>query len=147
MKFRSGKNYVHALGLSCCFRQWRASDSHCKYLHGYALQVEIEFVSEQLDDRNWVVGFGELGAIKQFLREKFDHKTVIAEDDPKLQIFRELEKAGVIQLTTVKHVGCEAFAKLVLEFVQAWLQSKNIRATCQRVTIREHEGNWASYGV
>ena len=35
--WRSTKTYGHEEGLSCCFRQWRATHSHCRLLHGYAL--------------------------------------------------------------------------------------------------------------
>ena len=48
-KFLSGKTYGHNTGHSCAFRQWRA-DSHCNLIHGYALQFELEFGSDGLDE-------------------------------------------------------------------------------------------------
>ena len=56
-RFYSGKTYTHATGHSCAFRQWRA-DSHCNLIHGYALQFELQFGSDGLDEKNWVVDFG-----------------------------------------------------------------------------------------
>ena len=58
-KFESGKVYAHNTGHSCAFRQWKA-DSHCNLIHGYALQFELTFGSDKLDNRNWVVDFGGL---------------------------------------------------------------------------------------
>ena len=57
-KFKSTKTYGHDLGFSAAFRQWRA-DSHCKYIHGYALAFRFEFEADELDVRNWVVDFGD----------------------------------------------------------------------------------------
>ena len=44
-------------GYSTCFRQWRASHSHCQYLHGYAMEFVVTF-DGPLDERNWVMDFG-----------------------------------------------------------------------------------------
>ena len=38
-------------GFSTCFRQWRAEDTHCKFLHGYAVSFRVWFKGE-LDERN-----------------------------------------------------------------------------------------------
>ena len=43
--WRSTKTYGHEEGLSCCFRQWRATHSHCRLLHGYALSFRLTFAS------------------------------------------------------------------------------------------------------
>mgnify|MGYP001588063145 CR=1 FL=1 len=51
MTYKSTKTYGHAIGLSAAFRQWRA-DSHCKYLHGYALAVKFVFEAGELDSRD-----------------------------------------------------------------------------------------------
>ena len=51
MTYKSTKTHGHAIGLSAAFRQWRA-DSHCKYLHGYALAVKFVFEAGELDARD-----------------------------------------------------------------------------------------------
>src|SRR4051812_22439004 len=84
-RFGSTKTYPHSIGLSCCFRQWRALHSHCRFLHGYALQVKLTFVAQTLDERNWVVDFGGLKDIKERLTELLDHKTIVARDDPEIE--------------------------------------------------------------
>jgi len=37
---------------SCAFRQWRAEDTHCKYVHGYQLKAKFWFGCQGLDDKN-----------------------------------------------------------------------------------------------
>ena len=57
MPYQSTKQFGQDLGLSCCFRQWRA-ESHCNQLHGYAIAIRLVFEAEELDVRRWVVDFG-----------------------------------------------------------------------------------------
>jgi 6-pyruvoyltetrahydropterin/6-carboxytetrahydropterin synthase len=96
MKYQSHKTYTHAEGWSCAFRQWKADHSHCHYLHGYALQVELTFEAEALDHRNWVVDFGGLKGLKKVLQSVFDHTTLIAEDDPELGWFEAAHQRGIL---------------------------------------------------
>ena len=145
--FLSTKTYTHAEGLSCCFRQWRAKHSHCQFLHGYALEVKIVFAAPGgLDEHNWVMDFGGLKHIKQWLKDTFDHKTVVAKDDPQISIFRELAIAQMVELTEVEHVGCEKFAELIFDYVDAYLANnmgleKDVFVA--QVEVREHAGNSA----
>ncbi|MBX6744303.1 MAG: 6-carboxytetrahydropterin synthase, partial [Acetobacteraceae bacterium] len=76
--YRSTKAYDHNEGLSCCFRQWRATHSHCQLLHGYALAFKFVFATFELDERNWCFDFGGLKPIRAWLHEMFDHTTLVA---------------------------------------------------------------------
>lgn len=144
--YGSGKTYVHAIGLSAAFRQWRAT-SHCRFIHGYAIQFEIKFRAKTLDERNWVVDFGSLKPIKAWLEEQFDHKLLVAEDDPWREHLELLGKLGLAQPVIVKAVGCEAFAKMVYDKVERWLatQQKEPRVFLERVICREHAANYGEY--
>lgn len=143
----SSKNYGHDLGFSCTFRQWRAVESHCSKLHGYAVAVKLEFEAEALDHRNWVMDFGGLKPVKEFLTETFDHKTVVAYDDPDGDWFREGEKRRICDLVWVEAVGCEKFAELVFKWVDSWMFQNNhtARVHLTKVTVSEHGANSASY--
>jgi len=159
--YGSSKTYMHNVGLSCCFRQWRA-ESHCKYLHGYALKVSAEFHSDTLDINNWVFNFGGLKPFKAWLEETFDHKTLVAEDDPALPIFRELASKSVrreiyhsdvkeleplIQLVVVPSTGVEAFSRMIFDWLSHWLSVNHPSVSVRKVTVSEHEANSAWYGV
>jgi 6-pyruvoyltetrahydropterin/6-carboxytetrahydropterin synthase len=146
MPYRSTKTFGHDLGLSACFRQWRATHSHCRHLHGYALAVTLVFEADSLDDRRWVVDFGGLKAVKAWLSATFDHKTLVAHDDPELETFRALHAAGLVDLVVVPHVGCEAFAERVAGFVTTWLEGVcEDRVRLVSVEVREHGANSAVY--
>lgn len=130
MKYQSTKVYGNDRGLSCCFRQWRASHSHCSTLHGYSIGIKLVFESPTLDDRNWVFDFGGLAAFKAWADYMFDHTTIVAQDDPHLESFRDFAskvtpgnqydhqskvphvRGSLIDLRIIPHVGCEKFAEL-----------------------------------
>ena len=155
MAYQCSKQYGAEQGLSACFRQWRAT-SHCNRLHGYALAITIVFQADQLDGRNWVVDFGALKPLKEQLVNLFDHKTVVAFDDPMLEHFTDMHAAGLIEMRQLPAVGCEAFAATVFAMAEVWLreyiaglkeagipQATGLRVFA--VEVREHAGNAAIY--
>ena len=106
----STKTYGHNIGLSACFRQPLAH-SHCKLLHGYALQFKFTFGCEKLDERNWVVDFGGLKPLKAWLEDHFDHKVILDHNDPMLKNFEDLQSAGLCDIVMFHGVGVEKFAE------------------------------------
>ena len=104
-------------GLSCCFRQWRATHSHCRLVHGYALAFKFVFATHELDERNWCFDFGGLKPVRAWLHEMFDHTMIVAEDDPHLASFRGLHEQGLVDLRVLPAVGCEAVARYMFDYV------------------------------
>lgn len=146
MYYSSTKTYGHEVGLSTAFRQYKA-DSHCSKLHGYALSVKIEFEANILDRKNWVVDFGGLKSLKKELENTFDHKTVVAADDPQLEFFKEGEKLGVLDLVILPNVGCEFFSYYIFNIAEGWLHINEYSPRCKvrSVEVREHGANSATY--
>ena len=143
MKYYSIKKYGHDVGLSCAFRQPNAS-SHCKYIHGYALSFKFVFGCNDLDENNWVVDFGGLKLLKEWLQKTFDHKVVIDKDDEQLQEFILLEQKGLCQLVLMNGVGCEAFAKYTFEWTNNYIkQLTSNRCWVVSCEVKEHGANGA----
>ena len=95
-KFQSSKVFD---GFSTVFRQWKAEETHCKFIHGYGISFKVYFEGD-LDHRNWVWDFGGMkrakGTIdgmspKAWIDYMLDHTVVVAEDDPAMPDFRKLE--------------------------------------------------------
>jgi 6-pyruvoyltetrahydropterin/6-carboxytetrahydropterin synthase len=142
-KYLSTKTYGNDRGLSCCFRQWRSTHSHCSLLHGYSIGIKLIFESETLDDRNWVMDFGGLKAFKEWSEYTFDHTLVVAKDDPYLEFFKQMsykgaafssgtgkienlsphERGAICDLRIVEAVGCEKFAELAYQEMDKILKS------------------------
>jgi 6-pyruvoyltetrahydropterin/6-carboxytetrahydropterin synthase len=143
-KFTSQKRFT---GYSTCFRQWRAK-SHCRFLHGYALEFLVKFEGE-LDERNWVMDFGCFGTngIKEWLNTMFDHTTIIADDDPLGEHFAQLDWNEACQLRFMEHVGCEMFAKEVFKRIDHIVTKETQgRVRVTSVTVFENNKNAATYG-
>lgn len=140
--FQSTKTYTHSIGLSCCFRQWRAN-SHCNLLHGYAIEVKLTFEASELDERNWVQDFGGLKDVKSWLEGTFDHSVIVAEDDPKKDIFHMLHQQQMMRVVVLPNVGCEAFAKTIFEHIEKNVRLSSPHAYLKEVEVREHAGNSA----
>ena len=146
MNYEVKKCYGHEQGLSVCFRQHRAA-SHCHLLHGYAIAVEITFTSDTLDRNGWVIDFGSLKPIKQFLTDTFDHKLLVAQDDPQIDELCALGGLGLADVLVIPRIGCEAFAALIFRFVEQFLVETNQsnRVGIVQVEVKEHAGNSASF--
>lgn len=144
--YSSTKTYGHDIGLSSAFRQWRAK-SHCKLIHGYALSIHLVFSASELDENNWVVDFGALKTFRTWLEDTFDHKLLVAEDDPELDTFKLLQDKGLADIVLVPNCGCEAFSSLVYSAANAWLEENGYipRVKLISVEVREHGANSAVY--
>ena len=162
-KFQSTKLFD---GYSSVFRQWKASGTHCRFLHGYAISFRVWFEGE-LDERNWVWDFGGMkraqtkiteledahGNIlpdmtpKDYFAWLLDHTTIIAEDDPYLEQFKLMDKSGVIQLRILPATGCERFAEFLYNEINGFLEIETEgRVKATKVEVYEHAKNSASYG-
>ena len=118
MKFQSTKVFD---GYSTVFRQWRAKDTHCSFLHGYGISFKITFEGD-LDERNWVWDFGGMKRAKnkidgmnpkEWMDYMFDHTTIIAEDDPLLPYFKAMNEIELIQLRIIPATGADKFAEYI----------------------------------
>lgn len=149
--FRSTKVFD---GYSTVFRQWRAEGTHCRFLHGYGVSVKVWFEGD-LDHRNWVWDFGGMkrakGSIdgmnpKAWMDYMLDHTTIIAEDDPFLEQFKELASQDVIDLRILPAVGAERFAEYFYNKLNTFVQEETEgRVKVVQVEFREHEKNTAFY--
>ena len=167
-KFYSTKTYGTDRGLSCCFRQWRATHSHCSTLHGYSIGIRLVFESETLDDKNWAMDFGGLKEFKSWADYMFDHTLIIAKDDPMLSFLKQMndvvnmgskdpsssipyERGAICDLRIVEGVGCEMFAKLCYDKMSELIISGEMRYTInpnvriKSAEVFEHAGNSAIY--
>ena len=155
----STKTYGHEMGFSCAFRQWRA-ESHCRFIHGYALGFKFTFAAELLDVRGWVVDFGGLKPLRTILEDTFDHKLLVAEDDPAIHYLKALHGDGMryspnmdddkrippaADVVIVPATGCESFARMVFDVTEQWLKDAGYapRVRLVSVEVMEHGANSA----
>tara|TARA_B110000285_G_scaffold33256_1_gene34820 strand:- start:104 stop:568 length:465 start_codon:yes stop_codon:yes gene_type:complete len=150
-KFQSSKVFD---GFSCVFRQWKAETTHCRFIHGYGISFKVYFEGE-LDDRNWVWDFGGMKRAKTLIDGKspkewmdytFDHTLILAEDDPYIKAFQQMEEAGVAQVRIIPATGAEKFSEYIFNKLNTFVKEEtNNRVRVIKVKFMEHGKNAAYY--
>lgn len=135
--------------ISTGHRQWRDT-GHCAWAHGYGRIVEIVFQASKLDERGWVMDFGDLRDVKAWLESEWDHRILLAADDPLLDQFQTLHELGGCNINVLPEPygpGIELSCKYVYDRVNDMVKMKtNGRCGVVSVRIWEHENNSAIYG-
>ena len=150
-KFQSSKVFD---GFSTVFRQWKAEDTHCRFVHGYGISFKVYFEGE-LDHRNWVWDFGGMKRAKtqidgmspkEWMDFMFDHTLIVAEDDPYAKAFAQMHEAGVAQVRFIPATGAEKFAEYVFNKINEFVQTETEgRVKVTKVKLMEHGKNAAYY--
>ena len=150
-KFQSSKVFD---GFSTVFRQWKAKETHCRFLHGYGISFKVYFEGE-LDEKNWVWDFGGMKRAKTLIDGKqpkawmdymFDHTVIIAEDDPGMGGWETMDKLGVIQLRVIEATGAEKFSEYVYNKLNDFVHEETEgRVRVTKVKFMEHGKNAAYY--
>tara|TARA_B100001093_G_scaffold420817_1_gene412859 strand:+ start:586 stop:1050 length:465 start_codon:yes stop_codon:yes gene_type:complete len=150
-KFQSSKVFD---GFSTVFRQWKAETTHCRFVHGYGISFKVYFEGD-LDERNWVWDFGGMKRAKTLIDGKqpkvwmdymFDHTMIIAEDDPEVEAFKQMDVAGVAQVRIIPATGAEKFAEYVYTKLNSFVKTETKdRVRVTKVKFMEHGKNAAYY--
>ena len=150
-KYQSSKVFD---GFSTVFRQWKAETTHCRFIHGYGISFKVYFEGE-LDERNWVWDFGGMKRAKTLIDGKqpkawmdfmFDHTLVIAEDDPWLDAFKQMDEAGVAQVRIIPATGAEKFSEYIFNKLNKFVKTEtDNRVRVTKVKFMEHGKNAAYY--
>ena len=150
-KFQSSKVFD---GFSTVFRQWRAKDTHCRFVHGYGVSFKVYFEGD-LDERNWVWDFGGMKRAKTqidgmspkaWMDYMFDHTLIVAEDDPELRAFQQMDTAGVAQVRVIPATGAEKFAEYIYHKLNDFVKTETDgRVKVTKVKFAEHGKNAAYY--
>ena len=150
-KYQSSKVFD---GFSTVFRQWKATTTHCRFVHGYGISFKVYFEGD-LDERNWVWDFGGMKRAKtkidgkspkEWMDYMFDHTLVVAEDDPELKAFQQMDKAGVAQVRVIPATGAEKFAEYIYTKLNKFVDTETEgRVRVTKVKFMEHGKNAAYY--
>jgi 6-pyruvoyltetrahydropterin/6-carboxytetrahydropterin synthase len=84
---------------------------------------------------------------KAWMDYLLDHTTLIAEDDPYMDTFKQMDKDGIIQLRILPSTGCERFAEYLYNKLSPWVESDSKgKVRIIQVEVNEHAKNSAIYG-
>ena len=150
-KFQSSKVFDR---FSTVFSQWKATTTHCRFVHGYGISFKVYFEGD-LDERNWVWDFGGMKRAKtkidgkspkEWMDYMFDHTLVVAEDDPELKAFQQMDTAGVAQVRVIPATGAEKFAEYIYTKLNKFVDTETEgRVRVTKVKFMEHGKNAAYF--
>ena len=106
----------------------------CKNLHGHNWKVEVQIQSSAYT--NMVVDFG---AIKQFIRDNFDHKVLVFEGDTVLIDLTE----GMERIVLPFETTAENLAKAISGTIKEMYLAED-KTAAVAVTVYENEDSFAS---
>ncbi|MEM5877704.1 MAG: 6-carboxytetrahydropterin synthase [Candidatus Aenigmatarchaeota archaeon] len=130
----------------CAHRQFKHS-GNCALIHGYSRSFTFIFGCVQLSKEGFVVDYGDLDDLKAHLEYMYDHTLLLDEEDPYLEVFKDLEKKGVLKLRIQPMgPGMEATAKYLCEYGDKLIREKTKgRAWVVAVEARENSKNSSLY--
>jgi 6-pyruvoyltetrahydropterin/6-carboxytetrahydropterin synthase len=153
IKFKSTKSFKN---LPCGHAQYfdmtpDGKPGACAAVHGYDREVIFTFAGE-IDQYGWIFPFGDLKKVKEFLEFYFDHTTILAADDPRLDTIdlNQMDCGGLLGTLKVlpSGVSMEMSSMFIWERVNPFIYHRTGgRVYVERVECREHERNSAMLEV
>ena len=105
-----------------------------------------------------VLGFWDFGGMKRattlidgkqpkaWMDYMFDHTMIIAEDDPELAAFKQMDSAGVAQVRVIPGTGAEKFSEYIFGKINEFVKAETFnRVRVIKVKFMEHGKNAAYY--
>lgn len=81
-------------------------EGHCSLIHGHNWDFEVRFVASRMDKNGFVVDFGKLKPMREYLN-RFDHALVLRSDDPILHKLSE----DICRIVELPDASSEGLAK------------------------------------
>tara|TARA_B110000003_G_scaffold261627_1_gene283529 strand:+ start:347 stop:781 length:435 start_codon:yes stop_codon:yes gene_type:complete len=118
---------------------------HCAYIHGHNWTITLTFACKKLDSNGFVVDFGQLKYIKDWIDRHLDHACLLNEDDPHRSEL-ECHKASLFKFHILPCCSSEGIAQHLFQIFNTMVQSHTQqRVWLSHVDIKEDSKNSASY--
>lgn len=121
-------------------------EGRCSRLHGHSWSITLTFEASELDGNGFVIDFGDLHFIENWIDEHLDHGMILSQSDPREADLRELEDSGLLKITWVKSASCEGIARFLFETFNPMVSDMtNDRVSLQAIHLEEDSKNSATY--
>lgn len=125
-------------------------DGHCAQIHGHNFSFAFTFQARELDENNFVIDFGKLKWLKEWLEDRFDHALVLNRDDPHRPYIEDAlignSPEPLAKITIVPSGSAEGLALWVFDEVNTELMRRTVeRVSLRKLVVHEDEKNSATY--
>jgi len=118
-------------------------DGHCQFVHGHNWAIKFTFLANERDENGFVVDFGKLHFIKEWIDKKLDHALLICTNDPQVEYFKANNNI-LWRLHLVNDASCEGLCNYIHEqFKRAVTYETNGRVVIKSVEVFEDNKNSA----
>ncbi|MEZ5278736.1 MAG: 6-carboxytetrahydropterin synthase [Opitutaceae bacterium] len=120
-------------------------DGHCSLIHGHNWSIRLTFGAHENDANGFVVDFGRLRFLRDWIEDNLDHACVFNEDDP-LRATLVAAAPDAYRVYLVPSCSCEGLAQHLFEVFDPMVRARTEgRAFLIKVEIWEDSRNSATY--
>ena len=122
-------------------------DGHCAFIHGHNWSITLTFACHETDENGFVIDFGKLKYIKNWIDEHLDHACLFNQEDSDAQ--KALKDHGnLFKIYILPNNSCEGIAEHLHGIFDDMVRSEmNERVWITEVEITEDSKNSATYSV
>ena len=120
-------------------------DGHCAFIHGHNWTITLTFACSAPDSNGFVIDFGKLKYIKNWIDAHLDHACLFNQGDA--EAAQLLAHAGkLFKAYTLPNCSCEGLAEHLHQIFDAMVRSQTQgRAWITETEIQEDSKNSATY--
>ena len=120
-------------------------EGHCRLIHGHNWSFTFTFGCTELDEKEFVVDFGSLGFLKQWIEDQFDHAFVYGRGDEETECMLT-DYPSLFKPLQIEIPSTEGVAQYVFENARRLLNEEfGDRVTLNSVSVAEDGKNSAEY--
>lgn len=121
-------------------------EGRCARLHGHSWAITLTFKASDLDENGFVIDFGDLHFIEDWIDQNLDHGMILSRNDPRTKELQKLEASGLLKVTWVENASCEGIANFLFDtFAPMVSERTNGRVSLQSIHLEEDSRNSATY--
>ena len=120
---------------------------HCSLVHGHNWTIIISFACKETDDNGFVVDFGDLKYLKDWIAHNLDHACLFNESDPESEALL-VQSGHLFKPYILPNASCEGLAQHLHEVFNLMVreQSKD-RVWVTQVEVKEDSKNSSIFSL
>ena len=120
-------------------------DGHCAWIHGHNWGISITFACEETDANGFVVDFGKLKYLKDWIQTNLDHACLFNENDPQVEeLLGRFD--GLFKAYILPNCSCEGIAQHLHGIFDPMVRTETgNRVWITEIEVTEDERNSAVY--
>ena len=118
----------------------------CSFIHGHNWSLKLTFAADKPDPNGFIVDFGKLRYLREWIDENLDHACAFSATDPHRGKIEELARLGLLKPLFIQNASCEGLARHLFETFDPMVRhNTDSRAWLLSVELEEDSRNAVLY--